>query len=121
MSIVISAVNLVKKYETKTAVDRISFEVNAGECFGLIGPNGAGKTSTFKIEVIDTGIGIDKENFKHIFQKFSQADGSDSRAVGGTGLGLAICKQLIEHMDGYIGYQPNTPQGACFYFELPLV
>ncbi len=49
MSIVISAVNLVKKYETKTAVDRISFEVNAGECFGLIGPNGAGKTSTFKM------------------------------------------------------------------------
>ena len=49
MSIVISAVNLVKNYETKTAVDRISFEVNAGECFGLIGPNGAGKTSTFKM------------------------------------------------------------------------
>lgn len=49
MSIAISAVNLVKKYDAKTAVDRISFEVQSGECFGLLGPNGAGKTSTFKM------------------------------------------------------------------------
>ena len=49
MSVVISAVSLVKKYDTKVAVDKISFEVQAGECFGLLGPNGAGKTSTFKM------------------------------------------------------------------------
>ncbi len=49
MSSIISAVNLIKKYDTKTAVDRISFDVKAGECFGLLGPNGAGKTSTFKM------------------------------------------------------------------------
>lgn len=49
MASIISAVNLVKKYDTATAVDKISFEVQAGECFGLLGPNGAGKTSTFKM------------------------------------------------------------------------
>lgn len=49
MSAAISAVNLVKRYGNKTAVDRISFEVKSGECFGLLGPNGAGKTSTFKM------------------------------------------------------------------------
>lgn len=49
MPSIISAVNLIKKYDTKTAVDRISFDVRAGECFGLLGPNGAGKTSTFKM------------------------------------------------------------------------
>lgn len=49
MASAISAVNLVKKYEDKKAVDGISFEVAEGECFGLLGPNGAGKTSTFKM------------------------------------------------------------------------
>lgn len=40
--------NLVKKYDTLTAVDKISFEIDKGEIFGLLGPNGAGKTSTLK-------------------------------------------------------------------------
>ncbi|MBC8882477.1 ATP-binding protein [Flavobacterium piscinae] len=44
--------------------------------------------STFKVEVKDTGIGIDKENFQHIFQKFSQAETKTYRQFGGTGLGL---------------------------------
>lgn len=73
-----------------------------------------------RVSICDAGPGVPIEFEGRLFQKFSQADSSDSRAVGGTGLGLAICKQLIEHMHGYIGYLPNEPQGACFYFELPL-
>jgi signal transduction histidine kinase len=73
-----------------------------------------------RVSICDVGPGVPIEFEGRLFQKFSQADSSDSRAVGGTGLGLAICKQLIEHMHGYIGYLPNEPQGACFYFELPL-
>lgn len=74
-----------------------------------------------RVSVIDVGPGVPTEFESRLFQKFSQADSSDSRAIGGTGLGLAISKQLIEYMDGFIGYQPNTPQGACFYIELPLL
>jgi PAS domain S-box-containing protein len=73
-----------------------------------------------RVEVIDQGPGIPAEFHHRIFQKFSQADASDSRQRGGTGLGLAICRELIERMHGTIGFASEAGQGACFYFELPL-
>src|SRR5207245_505563 len=57
-----------------------------------------------RIEVIDKGEGI-PEKFRHrIFQKFSQADSSDTRAKGGTGLGLSITQAIVKQMAGEIGY-----------------
>lgn len=73
-----------------------------------------------RVEVIDHGSGVPEEFHDRIFQKFSQADSSDTRQKGGTGLGLAISKELIEHMHGSIGFESTPGQGACFYFELPL-
>jgi signal transduction histidine kinase len=55
-----------------------------------------------------------------LFQKFSQADSSTTRRLSGTGLGLAISKELMARMGGEIGYQPNSPTGACFYIDLPV-
>ncbi len=72
-----------------------------------------------RIQVLDQGPGVPADFIPRLFQKFSQADSSDSRQLGGTGLGLAICKELIERMGGDIGYQP-LPQGACFYFDLAI-
>ncbi|MBU0801358.1 MAG: hypothetical protein KKE80_06230, partial [Gammaproteobacteria bacterium] len=57
---------------------------------------------------------------KRIFQKFSQADSSDTRQKGGTGLGLAISKELIERMSGMVGFESLPGDGASFYFELPV-
>lgn len=73
-----------------------------------------------RVEVIDHGAGVPAEFHERIFQKFSQADSSDTRQKGGTGLGLAISKELIERMHGVIGFDSTPGQGACFYFELPL-
>ncbi|HOY22790.1 MAG TPA: HAMP domain-containing sensor histidine kinase, partial [Cellvibrio sp.] len=73
-----------------------------------------------KVEVIDHGNGISESFREKIFQKFSQADSSDSRSVGGTGLGLAIAKELIEKMNGTIGFVSTEGVGSCFYVELPL-
>jgi lipooligosaccharide transport system ATP-binding protein len=49
MVVVISARNLIKRYDSFTAVDGISFDVEAGRCFGFLGPNGAGKTTAMKM------------------------------------------------------------------------
>ena len=73
-----------------------------------------------RVEVIDHGRGIPTEFRSHIFQKFSQADSSDTRQKGGTGLGLAISKEIIERMNGTVGFESAEGQGACFYFELPV-
>lgn len=69
-------------------------------------------------EVIDNGIGIDKEQQKQLFQPFQQADNSISRKYGGTGLGLAISKNIVESMGGKIGVISEPDEGSCFYFEI---
>ncbi len=73
-----------------------------------------------RISVTDHGNGIPLEFQKSIFQKFAQADSSDTRQKGGTGLGLAITRELIERMGGKIGFNSSKGNGACFYIDFPL-
>lgn len=73
-----------------------------------------------RISIRDQGPGIPDSFRQRIFQRFAQADSSDTRAVGGTGLGLFISKSLIEQMGGRMGYDSVPGQGATFWFELAL-
>ncbi|HQS57862.1 MAG: hypothetical protein B7Y56_05665 [Gallionellales bacterium 35-53-114] len=72
-----------------------------------------------RVSVTDKGAGIPVAFHERIFQKFSQADSSDTRQKGGTGLGLSISKAIIENMGGEIGFESTGGTGTVFYFELP--
>ncbi len=69
--------------------------------------------------VKDSGIGIPKDRQKAIFERFIQADISDSMARQGAGLGLAITKAYIEMLGGRIWVESEEGVGSCFYFTLP--
>ncbi|MBN2090517.1 HAMP domain-containing protein [candidate division KSB1 bacterium] len=71
-----------------------------------------------RVEVIDTGIGIDRKYHERIFQRFYRVDKARSRSLGGTGLGLAIVKHIIEQHGGKIHIQSELGSGSCFWFEL---
>ncbi|WP_225318085.1 ATP-binding protein [Flavobacterium luteum] len=74
--------------------------------------------SKFKVQVIDTGIGIELDNFKQIFQKFEQAEKATTREFGGTGLGLVISKKLLQLLDSDIELQSELGKGSNFNFIL---
>ena len=72
-----------------------------------------------RITVADKGKGIPAEFHDRIFQKFAQADSSDTRQKGGTGLGLSIVKAMVEHMGGHVGFESAPDQGTTFFVDLP--
>jgi signal transduction histidine kinase/DNA-binding response OmpR family regulator/1,4-dihydroxy-2-naphthoate octaprenyltransferase len=77
-----------------------------------------GNICTIKIEVSDTGIGIDKEQQSRLFSSFEQADSSISRKFGGTGLGLAISKRIVEMMGGEVWIKSEPGRGSTFGFTI---
>ncbi len=88
----------------------------------------AGETVTLRLEaseaghailVSDAGPGVPETYRPFLFEKFSQADASDGRAVGGTGLGLHIARLLVERMAGRIELVPDAGRGATLRVWLP--
>ncbi|WP_010453685.1 ATP-binding protein [Vibrio rotiferianus] len=100
-----NAVKFTERGHVKLMVSQVSREEGvASVCF----------------RVVDSGIGIAKENQQAVFEKFQQADGSTTRKYGGTGLGLAICSSLVEVMGGNIRLTSEPGLGSCFEFTIPL-
>ncbi len=70
--------------------------------------------------VMDTGIGMSKEDKDKLFKSFTQVDGSITRKYGGTGLGLYVCKQIVELMGGHIEIESEKGKGSTFIFTVNL-
>lgn len=76
------------------------------------------RTLVFKI--VDSGVGIAREQQQAMFEAFTQADTSTARQHGGSGLGLAICSTLVMMMGGKIRLESALGQGCTFEVELPI-
>jgi signal transduction histidine kinase len=74
------------------------------------------KEVTFEVQ--DHGAGIDPEKLDLIFERFQQADASDSRLQGGTGLGLALARGIVNQHGGRIWAKSNPGSGSTFYFTV---
>lgn len=91
---------------TKKGSIEIGFEFNADSYTAIL-------------FVRDTGIGIEKENYKIIFDRFRKLENLSNELYRGTGIGLSITKNLIDMMKGQIWVESVVGKGSTFYFELP--
>lgn len=77
------------------------------------------RDATYRLAVRDSGAGIPDEFRSRIFQRFAQADSSDTRSKGGTGLGLSIAKAIVERHGGTVDYTSQAGLGTEFFVDLP--
>ncbi len=97
----------------------ISNAVKYSPASGVVEVSVAADGANFRVAVRDHGAGIPQAFRSRIFQRFAQADSSDTREKGGTGLGLSITKAIVERHEGTVGYDTEAGVGTLFYFDLP--
>jgi signal transduction histidine kinase len=85
---------------------------------GCIDVSAAGFAEEVRVQVLDSGPGIPRDDLPHVFEQFYRGEKSRSPGTGGAGLGLAIARGIIEAHGGRISAE-NTEQGARFVFTIP--
>ncbi len=104
--------NLVGNAVKFTAQGQVILRIEAAPA------QGGRQAVTFRVE--DTGIGMTQGQLSHVFEAFTQADGSTERRHGGTGLGLTIARRLTEAMGGRLSVESAKGQGTAFALDLLL-
>jgi signal transduction histidine kinase len=73
-----------------------------------------------RLDVADTGVGIQAQNLPHVFDEFFREKKKETREIEGNGLGLAIVKRLVDRASGKIEVQSKEGAGSTFSVYLPL-
>jgi signal transduction histidine kinase len=103
---------------TNLLSNAIKFSPPAGEVVVTVGKRV--DVDVVRITVRDHGDGIPADFKSRIFERFAQADGTNTRRKGGTGLGLSIAKRIIDRLGGDIGFAEAPGGGTIFHVELPV-
>jgi two-component system phosphate regulon sensor histidine kinase PhoR len=93
--------------------------VKYGEQGGRVVTRSAARNGMVRVEVRDDGPGIEPQHRGRVFERFYRVDPGRSREIGGTGLGLSIVRNLVNAMDGKVGFEPAEPRGSIFWFTVP--
>ncbi len=130
---VISVQNIVHRYDQRTALNGVSFEVQPAELFGLLGPNGSGKTTLFRIlstlmvpvggraMILGHDVALDPNGLRHEIGVVFQAQSIDLKLTAGEnlmhqghlyGLRGSLLKRRIEEMLGRVGLSDRTKEKA---------
>jgi signal transduction histidine kinase/ActR/RegA family two-component response regulator len=105
-------INLLGNSIKFTEAGRVSLKVQQDAA------DNQGASLHFRVQ--DTGVGIPRDRQEHIFDAFTQVDGSTARRFGGTGLGLTICRQIVQMMGGHIWVESELGKGSTFHVTLPM-
>jgi signal transduction histidine kinase len=94
----------------------LKFTPEGGDVTIRVSPEGP---EWFRIEVEDTGIGIESEDIARLFVEFQQLDASAAKKYPGTGLGLALTRRIVEAQGGEVGVRSIPEVGSVFSAVLP--
>ncbi|MCM1186241.1 MAG: DegV family EDD domain-containing protein [Lachnoclostridium sp.] len=108
----------VKQIVTNMLTNAVKYTQEGSVTLSAKGERTAPNQFMLRISVIDTGMGIRKDNLDDLFNSFKRVDEKANRNIEGTGLGLSIAKQLIEMMDGSISVDSVYHKGSTFTIEL---
>jgi signal transduction histidine kinase/DNA-binding response OmpR family regulator len=96
----------------------LKFTPADGQVMIRVMPEGA---DAIRLEVEDTGVGIEEADIARLFVEFEQLDNSMAKKYAGTGLGLALTRRLVEAQGGTVGVQSMPGQGSLFFAVLPWI
>ncbi|KAF4995857.1 hypothetical protein FGRMN_4814 [Fusarium graminum] len=117
--VVIGDPGRVRQILTNLLTNSIKFTNQGYVRFSVTAERETTESIEVRFTVEDSGIGIQEDVHKKLFQPFSQGDASTARRFGGTGLGLTICKNLLDLMHGRITLESNVGVGTCATFWIP--
>ncbi|NMP29958.1 two-component sensor histidine kinase BarA [Thalassotalea sp. M1531] len=106
----------IKQILINLANNAIKFTEKGSVCIDVDTENLSDGKAIIKVTVTDTGIGMNNDQQKTIFEAFGQADKSVTRLYGGTGLGLVISQRLAREMRGDIGFVSEVRRGSTFWY-----